>query len=767
MRAQPNSSSCSQWRNDLAVEAKDPHSTPPEVAAELPPVIPAQTERLGDASARAMLELGRTGSARGTEGWIPPTPVELQASFPHFEIREMIGRGGMGAIYKCWQKCLERFVAIKVLAPGFEDGGVAHFDERFAREAKALARLKHPGIVSVFDAGETADGLAYFIMEYVEGSDLHDLIAAEGRLPPDQAVAITCHLCDALAYAHAHGVVHRDMKPANVMIDEEGRVKVADFGLARMGGGAAGRLTVPNLVIGTPEYTAPEAFAPETELDQRADLYSVGVMLYQMLTGIVPRGRCEPPSGLIAGLDPCLDAIVDKAMQADRDRRYAAAGELRADLDPASIAAGRGGGAVFGPGPTRSERARWPIFSAAAVIGVLAAGGALWWSGEKAGTPASMEASSGAARATAEILRHSWRPVPAKDHALIDQGLVHLLNYDSWAAPRFRIANVAVRATIIWQPSPPGRNEFIKVGTRWTDSEHYFAAIHGSAVELGFYHAPTQLPLQHWAIDPPPQPGEAIRLQLASVGRHLAVWVRDRLVGVLDDPAITGSANLGVQAVDGHVQSLEYLDLDGLSEMEALKRLGLEGISAGPIQIADGMHWTDAFAETPLREVIAKAEHNASGYRLPESNHWYLPTRSVQAGALRVRASSFAGHFISLCLFLDDQTVYRLRFHGERRECVWSRSTRGAPETEVVIRDIGSCSDGHPHEVLLARAGGRLSVWLDGKRIHEEPADGAVAGRFALDVFQGANIFADRVEYVNMDARAQQELQKLLPAEGR
>ena len=163
----------------------------------IPPVQPVR--EITDAVAAAMLGARRPASG---PAWQPPSPEELQASFPQYEIREMVGCGGMGAVYKGWQKSLDRFVAIKILAPGFDDGVDAQFDARFIHEAKALAQLKHPGIVAVYDAGETADGLRFFAMEYVEGTDVHHLVGAQGRLSPERALNIAAQVCAALAYAH-------------------------------------------------------------------------------------------------------------------------------------------------------------------------------------------------------------------------------------------------------------------------------------------------------------------------------------------------------------------------------------------------------------------------------------------------------------------------------------------------------------------------------------------------------------------------------------
>jgi hypothetical protein len=175
----------------------------------------------------------------------------------------------------------------------------------------------------------------------------------------------------------------------------------------------------------------------------------------------------------------------------------------------------------------------------------------------------------------AVVSRPLWRPVPFKLNPLLDGGFVHLLKFDSWAGPKFRLTNAAVRAVIIWQPSPPGRNDYIKVTTRLRDDEHYYAYLTGPSVEVGFYRNRKVTPFQRWPVSPPPQADEAIPLQLACVGSHLAVWVRGQLLGTYEDATLPEEGNVGVQASDGHIQNLEYLDLDGFPEADALKFLGV------------------------------------------------------------------------------------------------------------------------------------------------------------------------------------------------
>lgn len=251
---------------------------------------------------------------------------------PQYRFEKLLGRGGMGAVYKAVQASLDRAVAIKVLPGDLIGDEDAQFAERFKNEARTMAKMSHPSIVNVFDFGETQSGFLYFVMEFIDGTDVAQMIAAQGRLPEDYALSITAHVCDALAYAHARGVIHRDIKPANILINMEGAVKVADFGLAKQSDSSQSGLTKTNMAMGTPDFVAPEALIPGIPLDGRADLYAIGVMLCQMLSGEIPRGMWTMP-GVKLGTDPRFDAIIAKAMQTDREARYQSAAEIRKELD--------------------------------------------------------------------------------------------------------------------------------------------------------------------------------------------------------------------------------------------------------------------------------------------------------------------------------------------------------------------------------------------------------------------------------------------------
>lgn len=271
-----------------------------------------------------------------------PEPEMLARAFPQLEILEPLGAGGMGRVYKVRQPHLERIAALKILPPALaSDPG---WVERFHREARALARLNHPHIVQVFDFGEAAAvddraPLPYLMMEFVDGVNLRQAMQA-GTLTAREALAVVPKLCDALQYAHERGVLHRDLKPENILMDGEGRVKIADFGLAKFVHGKEDptpsvMLTLTGMHMGTAAYMAPEQIEHPQDVDHRADIYSLGVVFYEMLTGGLPLGRFPAPSET-SGVDPRLDGVVFRTLEKHREKRYQSAGEVKTGLEHVS-----------------------------------------------------------------------------------------------------------------------------------------------------------------------------------------------------------------------------------------------------------------------------------------------------------------------------------------------------------------------------------------------------------------------------------------------
>jgi len=320
--------------------------------------------------------LSETGALSEPILFQPPGVDEVARLFPHLEIITFIGKGGMGAVYKARQPALDRFVALKIL-PSQAAGGPG-FAERFNREARALAKLSHPNIVAVHEFGQV-DRLPFFIMEYVDGLNLRQLERA-GRLSSREALEIVPQICEALQFAHDEGIVHRDIKPENILLDRKGRVKIADFGIAKIMAGngpgnsaaaspsasdcesvaastAAGQNLTEQAVIGTPHYMAPEQVEQPRTVDHRADIYSLGVVFYEMLTGELPIGKFAPPSRKVQ-VDVRLDEIVLRALEKEPQLRYQQASCVKTEVE--TIASGSPVGEPQNPEARRDEARHRP-----------------------------------------------------------------------------------------------------------------------------------------------------------------------------------------------------------------------------------------------------------------------------------------------------------------------------------------------------------------------------------------------------------------------
>jgi serine/threonine protein kinase len=321
---------------------------------------PVPPTTLGGICPECMLKAGLATQTEGPGGagphgtkviHPPPSTAEIASLFPQLEILECLGRGGMGVVYRARQPRLNRLVALKILARDKEQD--AQFAERFTREAQALARLNHPNIVTVYDFGtvgqasrlspsdkeqaksETGEtpALHYLVMEFVDGLNLRQLLQTR-KMKPEQALTIVPKICEALQYAHEQGIVHRDIKPENILLDKSGRVKIADFGIAKMMGDETGQQTFTGAreAVGTPHYMAPEQIEKPLTVDHRADIYSLGVVFYEMLTGELPLGKFQPPSAKVQ-IDVRLDEVVLHALEKEPERRYQQVSEVKTQLD--------------------------------------------------------------------------------------------------------------------------------------------------------------------------------------------------------------------------------------------------------------------------------------------------------------------------------------------------------------------------------------------------------------------------------------------------
>jgi serine/threonine protein kinase len=630
-----------------------------------------------NATLRGDLPTPRPGSGKtgGGRGWSPPSIEELQAALPQYEITKFIAHGGMGAVYKGTQKTLKRTVAIKVLPPEMAAGDVLNFADRFKREAQAMARLSHPNIVAVFDAGETPDVLLYFVMEFIEGTDVAQLIASERRLDADRAVLIIAAVCEALAFAHEEGIVHRDIKPSNIMIDKRGRVKVADFGLAKVTCTDATLVTQSHVAMGTPDFIAPEAMLSGISVDGRADIYAVGVMLYQMLTGIVPRGRFELPSGVVPQVDKRFDTIVDKAMQADRDKRYSTASEMKKEVErvaqeradtPArsenSVAKQESQPAAHGNAITPVHQwrtaalARAPIIITATAI-LLVGTGFLIWKKDQPPTRTGAPKLSGVSSSPSPQVPASSSPsalaqlpvsIQARAIKLWDTpekvkggaGVKwenHALRLDNrgLGPPKLSVRDVILRASILANPdavqiklhlrNPPGHSGNdtsyllgINVGTR---TLRLFTHATGESRELATWQLSRAYGLDEW-----------VRLEFRAIGDVLTVIADGQVLGSVRDGTIhdPGSFELYAES-NGYFRDISYIPLDGLPEAEALKLAGVSFASSpqvsssssspGSLPSGSAIPWHDWLAETEAAGTIPpELTKEAGGWRIKEAN---------------------------------------------------------------------------------------------------------------------------------------------------
>ena len=266
-------------------------------------------------------------------------------SLGRYKVNGVLGKGAMGLVYDGHDAQLDRRVAIKtILTRNLDEKTAKHYEMRFRREVRAVARLNHPNIVQVYDFGTEGD-LAYIVMEYIQGRELKDMLDAKEPLELGKIFKLMGELLGALDFAHEAGVIHRDVKPANVMIDTQGHAKLADFGVARVTEteGDQGEATRAGAMVGTPSYMSPEQIQGQT-IDRRTDVFSAGILFYQLLTGQKPfegvgmglamkivQTDPVPPTKLVQ-IPPVIDAVVARALAKEADKRYQTAKAFAADL---------------------------------------------------------------------------------------------------------------------------------------------------------------------------------------------------------------------------------------------------------------------------------------------------------------------------------------------------------------------------------------------------------------------------------------------------
>ncbi len=594
-----------------------------------------------------------------------PSLDMLRRIFPDLEILDVLGAGGMGSVYKARQPRLNRLIALKIMvaAPGHE----ADFALRFEREAQVLARLSHPHIVILYDFGELgpqrtgADPLFYFLMEYVDGTDLGQLIKSK-ELKPTQALAIVPQICEALQYAHDQGITHRDIKPANILIDKRGVVKIADFGLAKMITGTEESLmtglTQTGTAMGTPHYMAPEQWEHPQQVDHRADIYALGVVFYEMLTGERPAGVFEPPSKKTKPpVDKKLDGVVMRAMDKNPDRRYQQAGQIGDDVT--RISGANKSRPATAKGASEPKRSPLKPMLAVGAAAALAVGGWMLWQGEPTaavtsktvpgGTnaPPSAPAPPQAAwvpmyRQTAELAPLFGKPQALypdfQSHAALVQDPASGLKLaDGWLMP--------TTTTHVKLPLPSARNAGVRMRVQMSEPT-VIASIWLRGVDRGAVYAASWRGINRYFSTASKaaeflaerknfvakKPGESFTLEFYAIGQDLICRYDGEVIRVREpgeDPAI---GTLNHLMIRNPVTDIEFINLDGLSEAEALKLAGVDSvvpITAAVTPPASKSSPYPAGQWVPLIRTLEDVpEHVRSKFSLSADGHWIIPQNS-------------------------------------------------------------------------------------------------------------------------------------------
>ncbi|MBP9225419.1 MAG: SUMF1/EgtB/PvdO family nonheme iron enzyme [Verrucomicrobiales bacterium] len=530
----------------------------------------------------------------------------MQPWFPGLEIVELLGAGGMGAVYKARQPRLNRFVALKILTCPPEH--YADFAMRFEREAQVMARLNHPHIVTIFDFGEVdrsaagMETLFYFLMEFVDGTDLNQLIRT-GELKPEEAIEFVPQICEALQFAHDEGITHRDIKPANILVDRKSHVKIADFGLAKLIQGdetLAMGLTMTGTAMGTPQYMAPEQWESPEKVDHRADIYALGVVIYELLTGERPAGVFDPPSKK-CGSDKRIDTIVMRAMEKEPDRRYQQAQEINSEVTRLIASA---------PGlPSMRRRRQNRIGMVAGLVAMLGMGGWFYRAADdrqEGSPPTTIAPSPVASEGSDARSARDWVTVdfasaaPAMNDPRMElrAGRLHMEEWADWSPlPSRSFHQVAQRVSFTWSEAL-GQTTMIELkfhhsapSGKWYE---YYARLGKADVE-GQYWSIGRIDQDNTVnftgvgrmIAPPLMPGDSAVFQFAIIGETFYAWLNGRLLRAVrpQDNILNRNGELNLKANYLVVDRYEYLALDGLSEEEARKVLGVEDVvpTIGPV----------------------------------------------------------------------------------------------------------------------------------------------------------------------------------------
>jgi formylglycine-generating enzyme required for sulfatase activity/predicted Ser/Thr protein kinase len=624
-----------------------------------------------------------------------PLPEELAKLLPAgaYEVTDFLGAGGMGAVYKGMQIRLKRPVAIKIMR---RDVGKDHdFEARFEREAQAMAKLNHPNIISVIDFGEAGPDYLFIVMELVDGTDLMDVIRSK-QMTQEMALTLLPQICDALQFAHDHGIVHRDIKPSNIMLTRDGRVKMADFGLAKHFDHAeTGFRTQTGTGMGTPDYAAPEQFDPTTPVDHRADIYALGVMIYQMITGALPRGVWRPPSQR-APVSTHWDAVVSRAMQNDPSERYQKASEVKTELSSIPLVAKDGStersagtparpasnGGAAAKNPEAGKSARVPLIIGLLVGAVVITLGAFFalrdtGDGRAAGPPAAASSSAlsntqkapatpNTALAGASALPKATTPAPALPESgwkpLVSQtewqkyskgttdyqgqqvtnlreykdGLLHMSRISLYGTQPF--LNGAIRARLVMRVGSEGGG----VSARNSGKQRYFfnLADQGTVMVLAVKTPESQAgkTLGSYRLPKPLQTDEKFTIELRIQGDQLTGLFNGQEVVRATDQRVKETGTWGIDSSDAWFESVEVQPLPAAATPLPIAAVEVQPLPAAtmPVPIA-----APALPESGWKPLFTEAEWKAKpGFKnglLNLSHDFATKSQPWSDGAIRAR----------------------------------------------------------------------------------------------------------------------------------
>ncbi len=702
----------------------------------------------------------RASTAHGS-AWTPLEPAELGRLLPQYEILSLLGRGGMGAVYYAVEKALDRPVALKLLPA--ELSAQPGFAERFAREARAMAKLSHPNIVALYEFGGTSAGHQFFTMEFVEGTTLAAMIHGPG-LNPDQALVLSSQICLALAYAHERGVVHRDMKPSNILVDTHGQVKIADFGLARLLDPTEVTVghTVTGAVMGTPDYMAPEQ-KRGMAVDHRADIYSLGVMLYEMLCRQTPQGAFPPPSK-VAGCDAGLDRIVDRAMQPAPERRYQSSTEMKVDVD----------GARAAPLRIRKSAPRKSV-AVVALLTLVLLGTVAWKLGwlRPSGLPPGLANKNVAADSALgwrdgfeELVQGRIRPEFLQTNK---QGFlsakrdvqIHLDGVNG-RPMRNQVVRMKFRGLIL-QVQMRLENGVIQEARSY--SVHYGRTDHVITLGGGSPKDPVKLaegerPRPHGWFTPHD-------LEVRAIDDLISVFLDGRQVIAKRDPTLS-SGRIRISINDGsHLQRLAWIDL-GDSEI-------IPPLSGWPEPVAEPLRAPPAVASDQWRDGLALLEQGVlrpapfarqqDGTVIAREDNALLDLRAPGAPLLedqvmRVRLRGKAFTLETRRTEADSggkPFAFGFRYQSSPPQIALVQPMKGRSAAEQVSQTPPPGFDWKAaHTLTLATIGDRLTAWVDGTEMLTMRRQGPLSGHMAIRATKDSVI--EKIEFADLGPSAPPQL---------